>query len=187
MNDLYEYKGRMYPAYLKAGPGSRFIEEFARFYCRGEGINIGYGSDAGKIFKDDCLFLDIKDGIDCTELKIDPVDFIFSSHCLEHLLDWKRVLVNWSQCLRIGGCLFLYLPHFDMEYWRPENNKKHKAIIFPNDLESHLSNLGFDPLFVTGRDLYWSYCCVGWKPKEVSPESGLHAKESVEGHHLPEQ
>lgn len=168
MNEhCYEYKDKIYPIYLKDGPGSRFIEPFARFFCKGHGVNIGYGDSHGKIFDQNCLFLDLRDGIDCSALDLPllSLDFVFSSHCLEHLTDWKSSLNNWVARLRVGGCLFLYLPHHDMEYWRPENNSKHKSIIFEDDLVSFLRKLYFEPLFVTGRDLYWSYSCVGWKTR----------------------
>lgn len=162
---LFRYKDKIYPEYLKNGPGSRFISEFAKKYCKGRGINIGYGSEDGKIFQDNCLFLDILNGQDCNTLSLEDksLDFVFSSHTLEHLNDWKFSLSNWTEKLKTNGVLFLYLPHPDMEYWRPENNKKHKFIIVPDDIFSFFAKLGFDPIFITGRDLYWSFCCVGFK------------------------
>lgn len=66
--------------------------------------------------------------------------------------------------LKIGGCLFLYLPRFSMEYWRPDNNKKHKTIVFPDDMNDFLRySLRFSHLIVTGMYLYCSFCVVGIK------------------------
>lgn len=162
---LFKYKDKTYPDYTKSGPGSRFIAEFAKEYCSGKGLNIGYGSGAGKIFDNDCMFLDIKDGVDCNRIDfIDDLslDFIFSSHTLEHLEDWQISLENWISKLKPGGRLFLYLPHYSMEYWRPENNKKHKHILYPEDLD-HFLRSRMSEVFVTGVDLYWSFCCVAFK------------------------
>jgi len=161
---FFEYKGISYPEYLKEGPGSRFITEFAKEFCKGKGINIGYGSD--KVF-DNCILFDIKDGYDCNSIPyIDDMslDFVFSSHTLEHMNDWQYSLNDWHKKLKKDGCLFLYLPHYTMEYWKPENNKKHKHILFPEDIKHFLSNtLEMKNVIVTGVDLYWSYCAVGFK------------------------
>lgn len=164
---FFEYKDRFYPEYIKQGPGSRFIEAFAKEYCKGNGVNIGYGSDAGKIFPSEtCRFLDIKDGYNCNcldDIDENSLDYVFSSHSLEHMNDWHQSLENWISKIKVGGCIFLYLPHYSMEYWRPENNKKHKSIIFQEDVENVLRRLCFSHIFSSGADLYYSYCVVGIK------------------------
>lgn len=38
-------------------------------------------------------------------------DYVFSSHCLEHLADPVTALRNWWRILRPGGKLILVLPH----------------------------------------------------------------------------
>jgi len=42
------------------------------------------------------------------------LDYIFSSHCLEHLHDPVKALEYWKEHIRKDGTLFLYLPHPDM-------------------------------------------------------------------------
>lgn len=37
-------------------------------------------------------------------------DFLFSSHCLEHLHDSYRAIFEWAQFIKSGGYLILYLP-----------------------------------------------------------------------------
>jgi len=47
------------------------------------------------------------------------LDYIFSSHCLEHISNWEKELENWYKKIRSGGLLFLYLPHPECEIWHP--------------------------------------------------------------------
>lgn len=51
-------------------------------------------------------------------------DWIWSSHCLEHLRNWTIVLTYWWRCLRPGGVMGLYLPHED--YYDNAWNGDHK-------------------------------------------------------------
>jgi SAM-dependent methyltransferase len=63
--------------------------------------------------------------LDAMELPHGPFDFLFSSHCLEHIHNPVAALEHWKTRLRPGGVLFLYLPHPDMTYWKPQNCRKH--------------------------------------------------------------
>ena len=56
----------------------------------------------------------------------DSLDFVFSSHCLEHLKNWEKALKEWHRVLKSGGIIFLYLPHSSCEMWLPGVNKYHK-------------------------------------------------------------
>lgn len=38
------------------------------------------------------------------------LDYVFSSHCLEHVIDDRAVLCEWARVLKHGGSLVLYLP-----------------------------------------------------------------------------
>ena len=89
-------------------------------------------------------------------------DFIFSSHTLEHISDSAiEVLRYWKEHLKNEGVLFLYLPHYDMEYWWPQNNKKHKRTFGPMDIRATLRILGFSNVLCSERDLYWSFSVIG--------------------------
>jgi len=165
---FFRYKGLIYPSYCKSLPASRFIKEFALEYCQGRGINIGYGERIWN-FLPSAILLDIKDGDDCNTISSLPqitgrkFDFIFSSHTLEHLDDWRVSLTDWCCCLKTGAILFLYLPHPSMEYWQPQNNKKHKHIMVPQLLEQFVRTLGFDNIQITGKDLYYSFSVIAVK------------------------
>ena len=41
------------------------------------------------------------------------MDFIFSSHLLEHIEDHRAALAEWWRIIKVGGYLVLYLPHKD--------------------------------------------------------------------------
>lgn len=56
----------------------------------------------------------VKDCADLSETVEDAsVDGVFSSHLLEHIVDYKAALKEWWRCLKVGGYLSLYLPHRD--------------------------------------------------------------------------
>lgn len=41
-------------------------------------------------------------------------DFVYSSHCLEHMRDPRRTLLGWWQLVRPGGHLFFIVPDEDL-------------------------------------------------------------------------
>jgi SAM-dependent methyltransferase len=67
-------------------------------------VDIWRGPGAGR------LISDFDDG---------SVDFVFSSHCLEHISDWQSALKEWVAKLKPGGIVFLYLPHPECAIWHP--------------------------------------------------------------------
>lgn len=42
------------------------------------------------------------------------MDFVYSSHTLEHIVDYKKALREWWRVLKQNGYLVLYLPHKDL-------------------------------------------------------------------------
>ena len=42
---------------------------------------------------------------------------VFSSHCLEHIVEWDKELTLWNRIIRPGGTLFMFLPHPRAEVW----------------------------------------------------------------------
>jgi SAM-dependent methyltransferase len=157
---IYEYKGNRYPDYLKTGNAMRFIAATALHFCRGRGVDVG----AGKWPLPGAIPVDLADGGDAYKIDGDGYDFVFSSHCLEHLDDPVKAIEHWRSKLRTGGVLFLYLPHPDMEYWLPQNNRKHRHVFHPRDVAKMLSDLGFVDIIHSERDLAWSFAVVGFAP-----------------------
>lgn len=162
--ETIEFKGKQYPAFQATGNAARFIMPFATEVCKGVGFDIGCNraewSLPGSILVDpaieDCPY-------DAHNLPNMQVDYIFSSHCLEHVNDWVGALDHWYTRLRLGGVLFLYLPHWEQEYWRPWNNRKHVNILAEFMLYDYLKDKGFKNIFVSGLDLNFSFTVIAEK------------------------
>lgn len=50
-------------------------------------------------------------------------DFIFSSHCLEHIQDINNILYQMNNHLSNDGVIFLHLPAYSCKRWRPSYHK----------------------------------------------------------------
>lgn len=162
LHPLYEYKGALYPDYLKTGQACKFISHAALHFCQGKGIDVG----AGKWPLPGARPWDIANGGDALCLPDETFDYVFSSHCLEHLANPIVALEHWKSRIRPGGVLFLYLPHPDMTYWLPQNNRKHLHAWYPEQMQRIVADLGFVNVIRSERDFYWSFSVVGFVPDE---------------------
>lgn len=158
---VFEYRGQMYPEYLKHGNACQHIAATAKHFCVGVGLDVG----AGKWPLPGARPIDATRGGDAMALPEGLWDYVFSSHCLEHLPDHIAALEHWKSRIRPGGVLFLYLPHPDMRYWRPESCRKHRHLFYPADMADALRALGFVDVIHSERDMAWSFCVVGWVPQ----------------------
>jgi SAM-dependent methyltransferase len=158
--DLFTYRGETFPNYLRRGNACQFITPTALQFCRGEGLDVG----AGPWPLPGATPVELREGGDAMDLPRGPFDFIFSSHCLEHLVNPVAALEHWRGRLRAGGVLFLYLPHPAMTYWRPQNCRKHLHAWQPEDMAEILTDLGFVDVIHGERDLAWSFATVGFAP-----------------------
>ena len=82
-------------------------------YLKGNGIDIGCGNDP--VFSNVQPF-DLKHG-DANKISDyikDPKDFVFSSHCLEHMYDPRSAINEWYKILKPGGYLFILVPDEDL-------------------------------------------------------------------------
>jgi SAM-dependent methyltransferase len=161
---IYSYKGSTYPEYLRNGNAVGHIKEIALQFCKGKGLDIGgfYGwSLPGSIPINICDNI-----LDYDAYKIpnkELLDYVFSSHCLEHLSDPVKALEYWIEHIKSGGVLFLYLPHPDMSYWLPQNNKKHLHSWQPKEMAQIFEDIGLQDVLYSERDMYWSFSCLGFK------------------------
>lgn len=159
MSLLYEYEGAMYPEYLRNGNACRFILPIASEFCQGLGVDIGCGDWP----LPGALPIEIKNGSDAMSFGGKDLDYCFSSHCLEHLVDPVGALMHWITALKPGGVLFVYLPHSDMRYWRPTRNRKHLHIWEPAQMAETFRELGLVNVIHSERDLAWGFSVVGFK------------------------
>jgi SAM-dependent methyltransferase len=163
---IYTYKNKVYPTYIKTGNAVNCIEPIAKQFCKGRGLDVGgyYGwTLPGSI---PINIIDKAMPYDAFNLPMDsnkPWDYIFSSHCLEHLVDPIKALEYWISLLRPEGVLYLFLPHPDMEYWLPQNNRKHLHSWYPFEMAKILADIGLLNVLHSDRDMYWSFSALGFK------------------------
>ena len=86
----------------------------------GKGIDIGCGKDP---VTEECQKFDVEDG-DANEItkyvQSTEYDYVFSSHCLEHMKDPKLTLKDWWKLIRNGGTMIIIVPDEDLYeqgYW----------------------------------------------------------------------
>jgi SAM-dependent methyltransferase len=158
-----EFNGKQYPQFQAEGNAAKYAIPFAKEVCIGEGYDIGCNRPEwafpGAVLIDPAInqydALNLPMGIE--------VDYIFSSHCLEHIPDWVRVLKYWLTKIKSGGTLFLYLPHYDQEYWRPWNNRKHVNVLTAEMITDFLKAEGCSNIFSSDRDLNHSFMVIAQK------------------------
>lgn len=170
MIDTIEFQGEVYPKFQAEGFAAQFAFPFAKHFLNGNGLDVGCNRSEWKY---------------PSAIAIDPIidsefhamnlpnlsnsadfsgwDYIFSSHCLEHLNDWVGVLDYWLTQIKVGGVIFLYLPDYSQKYWRPWNNRKHVNVLTPEILRDYFESKGVAKVFTSGVDLNNSFYVVAEK------------------------
>ncbi len=161
--ELLKFEGEQYPQFQAQGNASQFAIPFAKHYCEGAGYDIGCNRIKWSFPNSIPIDLEFDDEYHATNLPDGEVDYIYSSHCLEHVDHWVDTVQYWTTKLKKGGILFLYLPHYSQKYWRPWNNKKHKHIIEPNHIEDLLVSLNYTNISCGGVDLNNAFMIVAEK------------------------
>lgn len=152
------YNGKDYFKFQTTGNSARFVVPFAEELCKGKGYDIGAGhvewSLPGSLIIDPVI-----NGLSGNDLPEEQVDYIFSSHCLEHCDSWIETLEHWISRIKKGGVLFIYLPDYSQEYWRPWNDKRHKHVMHPEVISDFLKSKGMN-VITSGVDLNNSFSIV---------------------------
>lgn len=171
-------------------------------YLKGHGIDIGCGDDklyngleGDKNFKvlfscdgwdkdnGDAHTLDgIQDGV---------YDFVYSSHCLEHLDNPGLALSNWWRVLRTGGTLFIVVPDealYEQGVWPSRGNGEHKTRWHINpftanwqssidksivELVSNLSNAQIRSVQLIDAGYDYEVAKQGWRDQSDVAEVGI--------------
>lgn len=163
MIETVQYKGKTYPKFQTTGFASRFCFPFAMEVCKGVGYDIGCMKKEWSLPGSIPIDLSFNDEYEANSLPEKEVDYIFSSHCLEHIINWVETLDYWYEKLKKGGTLFLYLPDYSQEYWKPWNNRKHLNIFKPEFLYDYLKDKGYEKIFISGVDLYNGFMVMAEK------------------------
>lgn len=110
---------------------------FATRYFRGNGLDVGGGIDSLALYKEFfplARHVFVYDQVHGDAQKLDNVaeasfDFLYSSHCLEHLRDPHEALDNWVRVVKPGGYLVIQVPDEDLYEqgnWPSRFNGDHK-------------------------------------------------------------
>lgn len=75
---------------------------------------------------------------------LESMDFVFSSHTLEHVVDYRKVLAAWWSLVKVGGNLVLLLPHKDLypNIGTKDANPDHKHDFDPTDIIQAMKGVG---------------------------------------------
>ena len=160
------FNGKEYPKFQSEGFAAKFAFPFAKEILKGTGVDVGCNrlewSFPGSFPVDPVIDLNynamaLPSNFEDANGKW---DYIFSSHCLEHVPDWTKTLNYWKTMLKDGGILFLYLPHYSQEYWRTWNNQKHIHNLHPSVMRDYFEFTQWSKIFVSENDLNNSFYVV---------------------------
>lgn len=151
-----------YPELQSYGYAAQFAIPYAKHVCTGVGVDIGCNRTEWAFPGALCVDPAINE-YDALNFPGENLDYVFSSHCLEHLTDWVNVLDYWTSKLRVGGVLFLYLPDYSQTYWRPWHNRKHVNIFTPQIIADYLRDTGYTNIFKSGVDLNNAFMVIAEK------------------------
>lgn len=109
----------------KVGPESRKTYQkkidngFFNKFMKGNGLDIGFSGGE----KDSLPILETAIGVDLDFPGYDgktlpfpnnSQDYVYSSHCLEHIVDYKHTLQDWFRVTKINGYIIIVVPHRDL-------------------------------------------------------------------------
>lgn len=123
-------------------------------YTNGRGLDLGCGQ-----FKAFPHFIGVDNGhhwgmkgvdvhVDtCEDLSLfasQSVDFVFSSHLIEHIVETKKALKEWYRVVKNNGYLILYVPHKELypNVGKEGANPDHKHDFMPDDIVSLMKEVG---------------------------------------------
>lgn len=175
------HNGRKYLNHESIGGASLWIRPLAQYYCYGRGLDIGYSKEAWMLPNAVGIEPSIDPQWDAMKLPNqingELWDYIHSSHCLEHVnRNIYDVLDYWLSKIKVGGIMFLYLPHSSQSYWHPSSNRKHVHTLNESEIETYLNDLGHK-VYVSGVDWNHSFVVICEK---VDVKTGLSKQQMDE-------
>jgi SAM-dependent methyltransferase len=121
----------------------RLLNGFFGKYMFGKGLDIGFAGyipDVHPILPD-AIGVDINyPGYDGRTLPFPDLsqDYVYSSHCLEHISDWKNAIREWYRVVKVGGHIVTVVPHkylYEKKDKLPSRwNEDHKRFYTPASL-----------------------------------------------------
>lgn len=135
---------------------AKIVWELPR-YTRGRGLDLGCGPhkvfphaigvDNYKATQQFGVEMRPDVACDCERLEVfgsASMDWVFSSHLLEHIKDYKAALKDWFRVVKQGGHLILYVPHKELypNVGQPGANPDHVHDFMPEDLIKAMRDCG---------------------------------------------
>ena len=161
--ETIEYKNKIYPKFQSQGYAAKFAIPYAQMVCTGQGVDIGCKKKEWAFPNSAAIDLEFNNGFHALNFPNIKINYIFSSHCLEHIPNWVETMDYWYEKLEKNGILFLYLPDYSQEYWRPLNNRKHVNIFNSQIINDYMKDKGYTNIFKSGVDLNNSFMIYGMK------------------------
>lgn len=101
-------------------------------YLRGNGIDVGAGDDPLVVPFGHVRTWDKADGDAQILSGVDEksFDFVYSSHCLEHMQSVEEALATWAKVCRIDGYVYVVVPEwtlYEHRQWPSRHNRDHRA------------------------------------------------------------
>jgi SAM-dependent methyltransferase len=97
----------------EASKSKRYWGPVEKTAIQGRGIDIGCGADP---VTPDARRFDINDGDanEASKFVKEQFDFVYSSHCLEHMHNPRTTILDWWKLVKPGGHLFVVVPDEDL-------------------------------------------------------------------------
>lgn len=154
-------------------------EGFFEKYCRGEGLDIGCGNDP---VVSGCSGWDLENGDAQYLLGVEDesFDFVYSSHCIEHMDDVREAIRNWFRVVRSGGYLIIYGPDRDLYEKRKKlpsrfnPHHKHMFLLGKSEVPDTLDIIDEIKQALLGKEYNIEYikrCSEGWEPATPDTQS----------------
>lgn len=121
----------------------KFLGRFFVYYMKGKGLDIGFSGYTPNIVPilDTAIGIDIDyPGYDGRTLPFadNSQDYVYSSHCLEHISDYKQAIQEWYRVVEVGGYIITVVPHkflYEKKANLPSQwNEDHKRFYTPASL-----------------------------------------------------
>lgn len=129
----------------------RVREDFYSKFLQGKGLDIGFaGYESGTIPITNSIGVDKNyPNYNGTILPFENESqhFVYSSHCLEHIENYKESLVEWLRVLKIGGFLIITVPHkflYEKKEFPSRFNGDHRRMYTPASLMKEIEE-SFQP------------------------------------------
>ena len=112
-------------------------------------LNVDVSNDYSNVYKraeisncGELMKVDIISNGDSINLPSESLDFIISSHVFEHFYNPIKVLIEWFRLIKVGGYVFMIIPHKDRTFDRGRGATPIKE--FKNIYESNKEPIHID-------------------------------------------